>query len=40
MGLADRIVVISEGKEMGIIPRNEFNEESILKLASGIKNNI
>lgn len=42
MGLADRLVVISEGKQMATIDRGEFlkdgklDEERILKLASGM----
>lgn len=36
MGLADRILVMYEGKQMGIVNRDEYNEESILRLASGL----
>jgi len=36
MGLADRIIVIYEGNVTGIVARNEFEEEKILRLASGI----
>jgi len=36
MGIADRIVVISEGKKMGIVDRSDYDEEELLKLASGI----
>lgn len=42
MGLADRLMVISEGKQMAIIDREEFmvdgsmDEERILRLASGM----
>jgi ribose transport system ATP-binding protein len=36
MGLADRIIVIYEGKLMGTLLRSEFDEEKILRLASGI----
>lgn len=37
MGLADRILVMHEGKQMGILNKSEFSEEYILKMASGIK---
>lgn len=36
IGLSDRIVVLCEGKQMGIIDREEFNQEHILTMASGI----
>ncbi len=36
MGLADRMVVIYEGQQMGELIKRDFSEESILKLASGI----
>ena len=36
MGLSDRILVMHEGKQMGILDKSEFSEEYILKLASGI----
>ncbi len=39
IGVSDRIVVISEGRQMGIIDRNEATEERIMKLASGIEEN-
>lgn len=38
LGLADRIIVISEGKLTGIVDKHEANEEKILRLASGIVN--
>ncbi len=38
MGLSDRIAVLCEGKMMGILERNEFNQEHILALASGLTN--
>jgi ribose transport system ATP-binding protein len=38
LGLADRIIVISEGKLTGIVDKHEANEERILRLASGIVN--
>lgn len=37
MGLSDRILVMYEGEQMGILEKPEFNEERILKLASGIR---
>lgn len=36
MGLADRILVMHEGKQMGILNKSQFSDEYILKLASGI----
>jgi ribose transport system ATP-binding protein len=36
MGLADRIIVVYEGNVTGIAQRSEFEEEKILRLASGI----
>ncbi len=36
MGIADRITVIYEGRQMGTLSRNEFNEKRFLQLASGI----
>lgn len=37
MGLSDRILVMYEGRQMGILNKEEFDEERILRLASGIK---
>lgn len=37
IGVSDRIVVISEGRQMGIVDRKEATEERIMKLASGIE---
>ena len=37
MGLADRILIMYEGQQTGILSRDEFQEERILRLASGIK---
>ena len=43
MGLADRIMVISEGRQMGIIPKESYtlgdsnDEQKFIKLASGIQ---
>jgi len=36
MGLADRIIVVYEGKMTGTLQRGEFEEEKLLRLASGI----
>jgi ribose transport system ATP-binding protein len=36
MGLADRILVLYEGTQMGIVPRAEFSEEKLVRLASGL----
>jgi ribose transport system ATP-binding protein len=37
MGVSDRIIVLSEGKISGSLNRNEFNQESIMSLASIVK---
>ena len=39
MGLADRIIVVYEGNVTGTLRRSEFEEEKILRLASGIVDN-
>jgi ribose transport system ATP-binding protein len=36
IGLSDRIAVLSEGRLMGILDRDEFDQEHILTLASGL----
>lgn len=36
LGLSDRIVVLHEGRQMGILNRDEFSQERILTLASGV----
>ena len=36
MGLADRILVVYEGRPMGIVSRSEFDEEKLVRLASGL----
>jgi ribose transport system ATP-binding protein len=38
MGLADRIVVVYEGNVTGTVLRSDFEEEKVLRLASGIVN--
>jgi len=35
LGMSDRIMVMSEGKVSGILPREEANQEKILFLATG-----
>ncbi|MDR3497160.1 MAG: sugar ABC transporter ATP-binding protein [Ancalomicrobiaceae bacterium] len=37
MGLADRILVLYEGNQMGIVNRDEFDEERLIRLASGLQ---
>lgn len=37
MGLADRMLLMYEGRQMGILKKEEFSDEKILRLASGIK---
>ena len=37
IGLSDRMVVLCEGRQMGILEREEFTQERILSLASGIQ---
>lgn len=39
MGLADRIAVICEGKLVKIVPKSEFDDELLLRYASGIECN-
>lgn len=38
LGMADRIIVLSEGRMMGTVEKEDFSQEKILKLASGYKN--
>jgi ribose transport system ATP-binding protein len=38
MGLADRIIVVYEGSVTGTVLRSDFEEEKVLRLASGIVN--
>jgi ribose transport system ATP-binding protein len=38
MGLADRIIVVYEGSLTGTLLRSDFEEEKVLRLASGIVN--
>ncbi|TVR33738.1 MAG: sugar ABC transporter ATP-binding protein [Spirochaetaceae bacterium] len=37
MGIADRILVIREGRSMGLVERPQFSEERLLRLASGLE---
>lgn len=37
MGIADRIIVIHEGRNTGIIDRNEYHDEKLVKMACGIQ---
>jgi ribose transport system ATP-binding protein len=37
MGLADRILVLYEGRQMGIVERKDFDEERLIRLASGLE---
>lgn len=39
IGVSDNILVISEGRQMGIVAREQATEERILRLASGIGDN-
>ena len=36
IGIADRIMVIHEGQQTGIVERGDYSEEKLLKLASGL----
>ena len=37
MGLSNRLLVMHEGEQMGILNKSDFNDEAILKLASGLR---
>ncbi len=39
IGLSDRMVVLCEGRQMGTLKREQFSQETILTLASGLKIN-
>lgn len=39
IGLSDRIMVMHEGRNMGILDKKDFTEESLMTLASGLKLN-
>jgi ribose transport system ATP-binding protein len=36
IGISDRILVIHEGRSMGLVEREQFSEERLLRLASGL----
>ena len=38
MGMSDRLIVMHEGEVTGILERSEFDQEEIMRLASGIPN--
>jgi ribose transport system ATP-binding protein len=40
MGLSDRIMVMHEGKNMGILEKKDFTEENLMILASGLELNL
>ena len=35
LGISDRIAVMHEGRLMGILPRSQFSEEAVMRLATG-----
>ncbi len=37
MGISDRIVVLREGRQMGVVERKQFNDELLLKYATALK---
>ena len=37
MGLSNRLLVMHEGKQMGILEKGEYSEENVLRLASGMQ---
>jgi ribose transport system ATP-binding protein len=37
MGLSDRIVVLREGRQMGTVVREDFNDELLLQYATALK---
>ena len=36
LGMSERVIVLHEGNKTGELSREEFNQESVLTLASGI----
>ena len=40
LGISDRLIVIHEGKKMDTLTRDQFEEEKVLRLASGIKDSV
>ncbi len=39
LGMSDRILVLYEGKQMGVLEKQQFSQEMVLTLASGYQNN-
>ena len=37
MGMSDRLIVMHEGEVTGILDRSEFDQEEIMRLASGVQ---
>lgn len=37
LGLSDRVVVLYEGEQMGVLEKEDFSQERVLTLASGVK---
>ena len=37
LGMSERLVVLSEGRQMGILEKKDFSQQKVLKLASGIE---
>ena len=37
IGMTDRVIVFYEGKNMGCLPKSEYNEEKLLNMVSGAK---
>jgi ABC-type sugar transport system ATPase subunit len=35
LGMSDRIIVLSEGRQAGELRKDEFSQEKVLRLASG-----
>jgi len=35
LGISDRIAVMHEGRLTGILPRSQFSEEAVMRLATG-----
>ena len=36
LGMSERIVVLHEGEQTGVLTREEFSQETVLTLASGL----
>lgn len=39
LSMSDRVMVMHEGKQVGIIPRQELSQERVLEMASGLTHN-